>query len=688
MCQNKVIKLFLCLIACLLPQISYANNGFSFIEYNLAFILGLSLPVIIITFALKHKFINAWYYPAILTTSLLFLLTSINRTEDDFSNLAYMASASFIAFLSLLPRTIFLTTKKNIKSVLTCNLIILLTTVILLMLTWFNINISQHILWASFTIIIMLVSFVRLTIINQLKKRDNFRFSFLWLLIIGLTVIIFVLPAWQYSQMTTVILASITYVFAMINFSWLITFNIRDLIKDETTLEVAPQLTELQNLAKDAVTDLPSQSKVISTLRKLPQQENTDYAIVVFKPINFNKMNTTLGHQNTDLLLLQLAYSLKKQTENNNTLINFDSEKSPVRIARLPSLQFLVILKVTDIQHETKLYIDELIQQLSASVPKAMSFKSISLNFELTFGVNLYQQNNININEEISFACDALMSAEQQQNKLVIYNHQKNHFSEENLLEMGKLHKAIEDNVLQWQLQPQINIHTKAVTALSLSAFWHKEKQKLSLREFIDTAENSGEIFVLIKQMIKQACQLASKLSAQNIKVPISLDFASHLVIDDTVIQFISQQLVENKVNPKYLLIEVPEPVFLQEKDRSQRLIDQLKNLQIGIVIDNFSGNYDILKYLRKLSLSQVKIDCGLLSLQEERQSEKAIINALVNLTQIMHIPTVGTNINNAGSKEVFNDIGGSLAQGNIISPMININDIIPWLRDWLEQYQ
>ena len=80
----------------------------------------------------------------------------------------------------------------------------------------------------------------------------------------------------------------------------------------------------------------------------LKSHSKDKFAIIVFKPINFQQVNKILGHKNSDILLLQLAYCLQKSVETNPNLVNFGSKLVPVRIARLRGLHFLVVLQLEE----------------------------------------------------------------------------------------------------------------------------------------------------------------------------------------------------------------------------------------------------------------------------------------------------------------------------------------------------
>lgn len=159
-------------------------------------------------------------------------------------------------------------------------------------------------------------------------------------------------------------------------------------------------------------------------------------------------MNKILGHHNSDILLLQLSYCLQKSVENNKLLVNFNSRQKPIRIARLQGVHFLVALQLKENNVDERLIVEQLCQELMQAVPEAMSFKSFSLNFELTFGISFLGEQETSLSQVIAHAEDALLSAENSQVPFNYFNQSEVMYNEHHLLKMEHLKQDIIDDNL------------------------------------------------------------------------------------------------------------------------------------------------------------------------------------------------------------------------------------------------
>ncbi len=446
---------------------------------------------------------------------------------------------------------------------------------------------------------------------------------------------------------------------------------------------------ELFNYTHDLTTNLPTAQYALKQFKQMLQgAKHNRMAAIVFKPINFRQVNTVLGHHNSDILLLQLAYCLQKTIADNQSLLSFDHNPKPVRLARLQGLDFLVVFDLSTSKHDAKHVIDNLCLQLANAVPDAMSFKSFSLNFELAFGVAISDEHGKSVNEIVSHATDALLKAESKEQTIQYFDNSAVLYTEQQLALMECLRQDIIGEDLRWYLQPQVNVNDNSIVGFELKVHWYNDDDEpLELPDFIDLAEHSGEVYCLTKQMFKQAFKALFTLHKMGVYQRVSVSLSSKNLLEPDLVDFIEQQMQNFNIAGKYLMIELNEQVMLSACQRAKRTIDQLKSLDVTIAIANFSGSYESLRYLRKMAIHQVKINCQQLGVSDGSSADKAIMNALITLTRSMQIPLIGTHIDKHETVNLYMAMGGELVQGDIINRGVVPDEIEIWLKRWFTQH-
>ena len=669
-----------------------AEASFDFIEFSLSFVLGLTLPALLIAVLMKPRVTANWLLPCALSTSTLGVLLSVIYLTD-FQVVAVLSfSMLFLTLLYLWPLVNELIQSQDVYEIKPIKLSIYLisgSATLYLLILWFAPALEDHFSWVVVNLILLIIGLIQVAKLSTKKTRQNlYRLTTPWGLGVIFAVVMYLGVLGKVDLIWGIVLLVLTFMAALVNGNWLLI---------QQVINAKPENTSIANISKeelfafthDPSTNLPNYQQAVKCFaHKVKTIQHSQYAAIVFKPINFHQVNSVLGRHNSDILLLQLAYCLQKKVANHAELLALDVNESNIRLARLQSLHFLVVLDLSNIKHNKKSVVDELCQQLSSSVPEAMSFKSFSLNFELAFGVAFTGEHGDNVAEVIEHATDALLLSESNQLPINYYDHSTTLYTERQLLNMELLKQDLADDNFHWYLQPQINVNDKNIKGFELMVHWYNSgDEPLELHEFIEVAEHSGDVYSLTQKMITQACSALFNLSKFGIYQPVSINLSSKDLLETELVDFIETQTAKFGVSTKYLIVELSESVMLSANVRAKAMIDQLKALGVGIAIDSFSGSYEALRYLRKMSINQVKIDCQLLGNTEESRAEKAIVNALINLARTMQLPLIGYGIDNKVVEQTFLSMGGDVAQGTLIKHGVVFDELEIWLNNWFREY-
>lgn len=659
------------------------SADYSFVEINFSFMIGLSLTYFISIGLLKQFQTIKWHYPLLSLLILSAVLLAIPYSTDKgfvLGSAALFITINSIWPLNLLKNAMSIRHKIYFYSALTAAAVFIVSLLILP-------QASLLITWLSFSVFCLAVYALTIALLTKRFDIKLARLTVQWLMLFTFSMLIY---KWIYSSadMTWLVVpAVLSYFMALINAFFYI-LSEEDL--ENGPVRETPQRVIDANFSytHDHATQLPSYQQTLSKLHQLFQKEDKrKYAIIVFKPINFQQVNSVLGHHNSDILLLQLAYCLQQHLEGNELLIDFEASKQVSRIGKLQGLNFIVAFDVTDLKHPEKEIIEFMCQQITNAVPDAMSFKSFSLNFELAFGVAMSSAQSQNIDEFIAHAGDALLEAESTKSNIRYFDNNQVSYTEQQLSKMELLKEDIVEGKLHWVVQPQIKASDRSLKGFELLVYWqHKNEEPQELQSFASLAEYSGEIYLLTKLMLKEAFIILGKLQQRGLSKPVSINLVSKHLLEAELVDYIEQQMSKYDVLADNLIIELTEDVLLTASEKSKQTIDQLRSLGIKISIDNFTGSYESLRYVRKMSINQVKVDCKQLTEKEDDKVDTAIVHSLINLSGTMQLPIIGVGIDSHEVERIFIAAGGSVMQGEIINKGVALNEFDDWLIAWFDE--
>jgi EAL domain-containing protein (putative c-di-GMP-specific phosphodiesterase class I) len=113
-----------------------------------------------------------------------------------------------------------------------------------------------------------------------------------------------------------------------------------------------------------------------------------------------------------------------------------------------------------------------------------------------------------------------------------------------------------------------------------------------------------------------------------------------------------------------WLTLELTETSVMADPDRSLIVLDRLAAMGIALAIDDFGTGYSSLTYLKRLPVSQVKIDKSFVLNMSTNESDATIVQSIVDLGRNLKLVVVAEGIEDAASWDILRELGCDQAQG------------------------
>jgi EAL domain-containing protein (putative c-di-GMP-specific phosphodiesterase class I) len=215
--------------------------------------------------------------------------------------------------------------------------------------------------------------------------------------------------------------------------------------------------------------------------------------------------------------------------------------------------------------------------------------------------------------------------------------------------------------------QPVVNIEDNTVVGLEGLVRWHHpERGLIAPGEFIPVAEETGLIVALGEWVLRQACADAAKWPSQ-IKIAVNLSPAQFR--SQNLAQVVISALAASGVAPSRLELEITEEILLAHDRQNLSILEQLRNLGIQIVMDDFGIGYSSLNYLRLFPFDRIKIDRSFVNdLSSGNNLSFAIVQAVTRLARALNVPSTAEGIETKEQLELVRAAGCTEFQGYLFS--------------------
>jgi diguanylate cyclase (GGDEF)-like protein/PAS domain S-box-containing protein len=378
----------------------------------------------------------------------------------------------------------------------------------------------------------------------------------------------------------------------------------------------------------------------------------------------FKLINDTHGHNAGDAVLAELAARLR------TTLREGDV------IGRMGGDEFVVLIE----EFAEVSQVAEVAKKLLDTVTRPFVLHGQSCQVTASLGISIYPDDGSDAQTLLKNADMAMYLVKQQgKNSFRFYSPQMNvHLMERLSLESG-LRRAIERGELLLLYQPRVGVRDGQVTGMEALMRWqHPTQGMIGPGEFIPVAEDAGLIAAIGEWALHSACRQARAwrdLGLPLLRVAVNL---SHKQFQqESLIQVVREALHRVGLEPARLELEITEEMVIRNPERAVRLLTQLKEIGVRVVVDGFGTGYSSLSFLRRLPIDSVKIDHSLIADLPRSDDAAALTRGVVAMAHSLGLTVIAEGVETREQWEFLHQQGCEEMQGNYFSAPV-APEIVP----------
>jgi EAL domain-containing protein (putative c-di-GMP-specific phosphodiesterase class I) len=200
---------------------------------------------------------------------------------------------------------------------------------------------------------------------------------------------------------------------------------------------------------------------------------------------------------------------------------------------------------------------------------------------------------------------------------------------------------------LVWQ--PQFELATGRMTGAEALVRWRDPVSGAVLppMSFIPTAERSDLILEIDKAVLSKACAQAARLTAVSGDLVWSVNVSSRSLQSDAYLAHLVLVLRQTGLPPSRLQLEITEGVFMENSAAALSAMKDIRNIGVGLALDDFGSGYSSFGYLAEFNLDRLKIDRSFLSDLESSKKKQKIIRGIIALANSLGLTVVAEGVEN-----------------------------------------
>jgi diguanylate cyclase (GGDEF)-like protein len=418
----------------------------------------------------------------------------------------------------------------------------------------------------------------------------------------------------------------------------------------------------------DALTDLPNRRLFRDRVNQAvvnARRSSKPVAVMIIDLDRFKEVNDTLGHHIGDILLQQVATRLQSTLREGDT------------IARLGGDEFAVLLPEVTGQAAA----EGVAEKLVAALVAPFTIRSWTFDIDASIGIAVSPEHGDTVDTLMQRADVAMYLAKESRTGFELYSADRDRHSPRRLALLGELRRAIDDGGLLLHYQPKADMRTGGVRGVEALLRWtHADHGPIPPDEFIPLAEHTGLIRPLTLFVLDAALAQCRTWNDDGVDVGVAVNLSVRNLYDPSFADEVAALLAKWGVPASQLELEITESVIMADPMRAMAVLARLSDLGVGLSLDDFGVGYSSLAYLKRLPVTEIKIDKSFVMNISTDESDAMIVRSTIGLARSLGMRVVAEGVETEETWARLVALGCDIAQGYYLCRPKPAAEITPWL--------
>ena len=429
------------------------------------------------------------------------------------------------------------------------------------------------------------------------------------------------------------------------------------------------QASEMEHLAlHDTLTGLPNRALLLQTTARAlaGSPDNHESAVLVVDIDRFRDVNDTLGREQGDAVLKEVAARLMR------------SVRATDLVARVESDRFGVLLPDLARGADAALAADKILGELS----RQMDVAGAALSVDATIGIACAPTHAQDADLLLQRAETAMYRAKRAQSKREFFSLDIEEEAPRRLILVTALKRAIDARAITMHYQPKLDLGQRRVIGVEALARWTDEVVGPVLpATFVPLAERTGLAEPLTELALETAAADCRRWQNDGFYTPIAVNVPARVLLDPSFPDLVEAKRRLFGLDEGALEIEITESTLMGDHDQARRAITRLRTIGVRTSIDDFGTGYSSLSYLRELPVHALKIDRSFITHLIEEPDLEAIVRSIVELARNLRLETVAEGVEDERICDRLVRLGCDYAQGFALARPMPFDAMRNWLR-------
>jgi diguanylate cyclase len=428
-----------------------------------------------------------------------------------------------------------------------------------------------------------------------------------------------------------------------------------------------------QRAMHDPLTGLPNRLALSQVAREPIQRcagQRPDPGIAALLVVDITQLaqvNEALGHRVGDKILTAIARRIASQADPCTLVARLQSDEFGIFMWGLAGTEEVLARTAA----------------MRARFDEPISVEGQPLVMSVSIGMSLCPAHGTNFDDLTRRADTAKQRAKLLPDPVAIFRPDQDEPAADQLSLLTDLRRALEEpgnSEIVPFYQPQLNMSTGEVAGVEALLRWrHPALGMVSPEQVIRVAEHTLLMPKISMTMIEQVLVQLAAWRSEGRVLHASVNVSVRDLYSDELVKWLQGRLRHHGVAPSQLQLELTESALMSQTPAVLSTVQSLRLLGVGVSLDDFGTGFSSLQHLRRLPLTEIKIDRSFVQSMMANPQDEAIVRAVINLGRDLGLRVVAEGVEDDQTRLRLLAHGCHLAQGWYYAGPMPARDLALW---------
>jgi EAL domain-containing protein (putative c-di-GMP-specific phosphodiesterase class I) len=245
------------------------------------------------------------------------------------------------------------------------------------------------------------------------------------------------------------------------------------------------------------------------------------------------------------------------------------------------------------------------------------------------------------------------------------YDPDRDSSQKQRLSMMSELRVGLANGEVRFAYQPKLDLASGRITAAEALVRWISPTRGfVPPDDFIPLAERTGDVRHITEWALKTAVEQVAQWQAKGLQLAVAVNLSTNDLLNRDLPGQLLMLLKEHEVPAALIKLEVTESAVMHDMARALEVLNMLSAMGISLSIDDYGTGYSSLSYIKKLPVSEIKIDKSFVLNLAKSEEDSILVRSTIDLGHNLGLSVTAEGVEDEESVAKLREYGCDVLQG------------------------